>query len=519
MITRAFFNNKSFKIIDGYTLKFSNNEVSFNDIKIDFTGHGFEDIPFKYQEIKILKANTEDEIMDGEVVFTGFLDTIKLSDIKNADEDKEMTLTLLSPLKMSTVRTVSLIGTYSLKNAIERIVEPLINDGFTIKEINVPDGQITVNFLIETVENCMNDIGNKRNLFWHINELKEIYINSIDYLFGLPISKIINGKESGFIQLQPTIENIDYANVINFKNVRLIYSQENTEAEPDTGYPITTINKVVENGDIVEFENPIVLSKEYLEKVREEGTTANSSIAYNIGITLELTNGDYKSYFIGFNSNNTYVMDKNITIGDSRGEEGEIVLQKDSFFSNLITGFKWNYNSKAKIVEIHSDTALRYTIMRFMFSAEINKLKGIISDSGQIEKAIDYNEKWTTLDNLINDARSLIMQNSNVVNQVTIKYDINPKLKIGDILKINMPEFLVVGNFAIKEINYVYNKENDEEWTIIAKTSDLNSTYIDLFRPQQKEENQEAINTIILSELVEEQIKETHSAEEVVDEN
>lgn len=518
MITRAFFNNKSFKIIDGYTLKFSNNEVSFNDIKIDFTGHGFEDIPFKYQEIKILKANTEDEIMDGEVVFTGFLDTIKLSDIKNADEDKEMTLTLLSPLKMSTVRTVSLIGTYSLKNAIERIVEPLINDGFTIKEINVPDGQITVNFLIETVENCMNDIGNKRNLFWHINELKEIYINSIDYLFGLPISKIINGKESGFIQLQPTIENIDYANVINFKNVRLIYSQSNIEADPISGYPIGPVGKKIKKGDIIEFYNPIILSEEYLKKVEKEKVIDGELQIYNIYIQLELDDGSFKSYSIGFNDNREYVTVGKINTNDN-SDEKEIVLQKDSFFSNLITGFKWNVDSTAKITSLSSDTALRYTTMKFMYSTEINKLKGIISESGQIEKTIDYNEKWTTLDNLINDARSLIMQNSNVVNQVTIKYDINQKLKIGDILKINMPKFLVVGNFAIKEINYVYNKENDEEWTIIAKTSDLNSTYIDLFRPQQKEENQEVINAVILSEFVEENVNEKHIIEEVNDES
>ena len=31
--------------------------------------------------------------------------------------------------------------------------------------------------------------------------------------------------------------------------------------------------------------------------------------------------------------------------------------------------------------------------MRFMYSAEINKLKGIVSASGQIEKVIDYNDE------------------------------------------------------------------------------------------------------------------------------
>ena len=56
MITRVVYNNKAFKIIDEYSIKFSNNEVTFNDIKIDFTNRSIADIPYKYQEIKIMQA-------------------------------------------------------------------------------------------------------------------------------------------------------------------------------------------------------------------------------------------------------------------------------------------------------------------------------------------------------------------------------------------------------------------------------------------------------------------------------
>ena len=530
MVTRAVYNNKDFKIIDNYGFKSSNNEVTFNDITIDFTGCTLADIPYKYQEIKIMQAETKEDILNGTVLFTGYLDEIKLSEMKKQKEFREMTLTLLSPLKMATKRTVSLIGTYLVKEAIRRVLQPLVDDGFVIKEINITDEQITTNFLLETVENCMNNIGAKCNIFWYINEKKEIYINSIDYLFGLSVSKTINQgiKEEGLLKIQPTIENVDYANVINFKNVRLIYSQENNsiqdEYDPYQGYPIMIVEKSIKNGDIINFDNPIIVDETYLRDYQEDVDDTTYKI-FNLNLTIELANGDYKDYSIGISldKNNSdydkYVKEGSITFNDDNGSEGEIVLQRDNFFKNLITGFKWNYNSNATIKQVQSDTALRYTTMRFMYSAEINKLKGIISDSGQIEKTVDYSEKWTTLSQLISYARSLMIQNSNVVNQVKLEYDVNPNLKIGDIVEINSPNFYIQGKFAVKDITYTYDNEVKQSWKITVKNSDLISTYIDLFRPTEQEESEDIINTIILSEFVEETINETHSIEEVVDEN
>lgn len=279
MITRVVYNNKTFKTIDEYGFKSSNNEVTFNDITIDFTNRTIDDIPYKYQEIKIIRGDSEEGILEGSgtTLFTGYLDEIDLSDMKNKEEFREMTLTLLSPLKMATKRSVSLIGTYTVKTAIQRILQPLIDDGFTIKELNITDGQITTNFVLETVEYCMNTISFKRNIFWHINELKEIFVNSIDYLFGLPAVKTIDQevKEKGFLKIQPTIENIDYANVINFKNVRLIYSADSVSSIMQSNsykdvYPIMAIDKNIEDGDSVTFDNPIIIDEAQLRNRIEE---------------------------------------------------------------------------------------------------------------------------------------------------------------------------------------------------------------------------------------------------------
>lgn len=517
MITRIVYNNKVFKMINEYGYKFSSNEVVFNDITIDFTDCSIADIPYKYQEIQIRQAKTETDILTNyTILFVGYLDDINLSNMILEKEEREMTLTLLSPLKMATKRNLSLIGTYKLKTAIKKVIQPLIDDGFVLKEINVPDGQITTNFVLETVENCMNNIGFKRNIFWDINEKKEIYINSIDYLFGLQPEKVIDSSRgrTGLLKIQPKIENIDYANVINFKNVRLIYQSfcgETTEMMEE--YPFLVVNKAIKKGDIINFENPIIVDEQTLREHIKE-TAEQDSYYYSFYIDIKLNNGTYKHYDILISKEeDIFKMNGNITFSNDKGEEGEIVLQRDNFFSNLITGFKWNVDSNATVMMAQADNALRYTTMRFIYSAEIEKLKGVVSQSGQIEKTIDYNEKWTSLPQLIDYARSLMTQNSNTISQVVLQYDIDPNLKIGDIVEINEPNFYTQGKFAVKDIDYKYCNELNQTWTITLKSTDLISTYIDMFRPTEKEENHNKIDTVILSEFVEEQIKEIHRSE------
>lgn len=89
MFTKLIYNNKAFKILNGYQFKFSNNEVSFNDITIDFTRYSLLDIPFKYQEIQVRQAENEADIFSGKLLFTGFLEDVNLSDMKLENEERE----------------------------------------------------------------------------------------------------------------------------------------------------------------------------------------------------------------------------------------------------------------------------------------------------------------------------------------------------------------------------------------------------------------------------------------------
>lgn len=520
MIKRLVYNKKAFKMLDSFTIKQSNAEVTFNDITIDFTGYSLLDIPLKYQELKIIQAETEEEILNenGEVVFTGFLDDIDLSEMKiRKEEQRELTLTVLSPLAMSTKRYVSLIGTYSKEEAIRRVLQPLLDDGFKIVEFNIPTGQITTNFVIESVENCMNDMCFKTGAFWFIDENKNIYINSIDYLFGLGSKKTIAPDviTKGLSKIQPKIENIDYANVINFKNVRIYYStmsmcDELNNLIEEHDYPLLNLPKKLKKGDTVQFNNPIVVSEDTLRKLREEGEVDDADVA-----SLSIVIGGEEFYIrIETNEKSTdydkYVTSNNFSFSDDGGEEKTLVLQRDSFFSNLITGFKWNGADNSVVSRIYTGTALRYTTMRFMHSAEINNLKGVISDTGIVEKCIDYQEKWTTTTQLVDYARSLMSSNTKTINQVDLTFDETPNLKIGDIVEIHEPDFYIDGKFAVKEISYKYINDENEEWNIKLKNSDLNSTYIDLFRPAQKQENESKTDTVVLSEYVEETVYEKH---------
>lgn len=520
MIKRLVYNKKAFKILDGFTIKQSNAEVTFNDITIDFTGYSLLDIPFKYQELKIIQAETEEEILNenGEVVFTGFLDDIDLSEMKiRKEEQRELTLTVLSPLAMSTKRYVSLIGTYSKEEAIRRVLQPLLDDGFKIVEFNIPTGQITTNFVIESVENCMNDMCFKAGVFWFIDENKNIYINSIDYLFGLGSKKTIAPDviTKGLSKIQPKIENVDYANVINFKNVRIFYStmsmcDELNNLIEEHDYPLLNLPKKLKKGDTVQFNNPIVVSEDTLRKLREEGEVDDADVA-----SLSIIIGG-EEFYIRIETNeksadyDKYVTSNNFSFSNDGGEEKTLVLQRDSFFNNLITGFKWNGADNSVVSRIYTGTALRYTTMRFMHSAEINNLKGVISDTGIVEKCIDYQEKWTTTTQLVDYARSLMSSNTKTINQVDLTFNETPNLKIGDIVEIHEPDFYIDGKFAVKEISYKYINDENEEWNIKLKNSDLNSTYIDLFRPAQKQENESKTDTVVLSEYVEETVYEKH---------
>lgn len=505
----ALIRNKKYRMMDRFNFRFNNVEVTFSKITIDFTGGTFTDLPFKYEKVQIV----DEKDKRSEVIFTGFVDLVTLSEIKNFDDDVQLVITLLSPMKMATLRSVSVIGTNSKSDCVRRIIQPLIDDGFTIGEIDVEDGVITSNFIIETVENCMKKVALKLNLFYYIDEKCRIFIYSLSKLFNKRIAMTLNEKklkEEKLISLKPNVTDTNYGNVFNFKRVRLVYKEFDTDTS--TGmYPIMNINKKMKKGDIITFNNPVIIDKDWLDVMNDElGISKDEASSVNLSIGFKNQYGAFVgSIAIGY-IQGEYKMTGDVCFSDDDETNNIIVLQRDSFYNNLITGFKWNGDDNYYVQSIYSLTALRYVTMRFTYNNMVEDMKGIISDSGIVEQTIDYNEKWTTFKQLIEDGKSRLAQNKNEIEQVVLEYDHNPSLKLGDIVDIDLEKLFTIGKFAVKEITYDFYNQLDETWTITLKKSNLLDSFIDLFRPQEVQEETEVIEDTLVSEYMEENIYETH---------
>ena len=495
------YSNKKFKIVNSYTINTSSRQVTFTDINIDFTNRTLEDLPIKYQEAQIKK--------DDKVIYTGYVNSFTLPSMKQSDNEfRELEINLLSPMQMATNKVVTIIGTYKLEEVIRRALSPLLLDGFEIKELNVRDGQKTVNFLMQTTEFVMNSLSNTESLWWYIDENKQIYINSIDYQFGLlpKMTLTHNEKVDGLLSITPSVEAVNYANVINVKNARVYfsswyYSHYDDKLNNKPLFDARTLKK----GDTIDFKYPVDISEDTIRAVKENDISTGVLEYDNFYILL----GDYKEYYIAL-KDDKYIISNGI--GFSEEDKKIITLKRDDFFKNLITGFTYNGDTEVEILDLRSETALEYRTMKFINSQEIKLNKNKVTPSGVIEKTIDMNERWFFTDDLVSEVRNLMSNNSNQTNILTLEFDKNKNLNIGDIIRVNLPKFLTQGNYIITDI--VFTHSNVENWKIALRSSDVLENYIDLFREKEKQEIDDQIETVIISEYVEEKMNEIHEVVE-----
>ena len=286
----AKFNNKEYKLIDSIDINKSSREVTYSDLTLDFTNSTIDNLPYAQQEVQIYDK-------ENNLIFTGFVSDYKLPELKDINTStKRLSLSLFSPRQMATKRTVTIMRTAKMSDIITQTLAPLYQDNFILKEINIEDKVITVNLISRTVEEVLNYLSNKYSLYWNIDELKAITINSIDYMLNKESKKVIdinNYKEQipGLISITPSVENIDYANIINVKNARIFYSKFQTEG----------LNITLKNGDRLDFENPIDISLATAQRIEANLVEQGSSVAVtNLQI---MYNNTQSAYIIsGFNT-------------------------------------------------------------------------------------------------------------------------------------------------------------------------------------------------------------------------
>lgn len=514
-----------YKVIDEYSISESSREVKFSNLKIDFTDKTIADLPLKYQEVQLVDVDNNYNI--NEIIYTGYVNNFILPNMKNGHEYRELEIDLLSPLAMATIRTVDAVGTYNLQPLIREIIQPLIDDGFVLKEFNIGNNQITVNYLMETVESALNKLSNKHNFWWFIDKNKNIYINSISYLLAKkPVFEYNNENEiNGLTDLIPSIDATDYCNTVDFINVRLYvqsYYQKYYDIDPYTEediekyeyfYPLMN-KKTLENGDEIEFNipidtNPVNVVKAYNEKGK--GAFVGKEV-------LSITKVENKYNHINVlriyvNDNNELVIPNNVSIEDSYSDSKEWVLVRDVFFKNLIVGLKYNGTS-INVGEVSSTSALTWAKVRFYDNIEINKNKGIINNTGIVEKQINMDEQWKTYSELTTIANSYIKNNETKVETVVLNIDEKNNFEIGDTIKIDKQEFLINDTFIItdKKARF-YN--NEEEWSFTLKNTNILESYIDLFRATESEESANKEINLITADYFEEGFQESYEVNEL----
>ena len=488
--------SNSYRMLNGYSIKKSSRNVTFSNIVIDFTGYSLKDIPLKYQEVEIV--NNEDV-----TIFFGYVDACTPSSMKksNLNEFRELELTLLSPDQLATRRTVTVNGNFDLKTVIQKVFSILELDNFTIKTINILNKNVTVSYIFKTIEECMNDISSRYNIWWYVDENKNIYVYSLELLYNQESKLIVNHnnlkeKIKGLLDIVPTVESVDYANVINAKNIRMFEEANNEQNQ------IFEVNKNVKNGDTIEFNYGIDISRDTGKRIISDSGYFNSIVYLFV---LETTRGDFNIYFDNLSN---YYINENISF-DGDATEKTVVLTRDSFFKNLVTGLKWN-GEDATITSIRSQSALVYSTAKFINSKEIERNKGIISASGIVEKTIDLNEAWFTETELMDYIRNLLVYNENKVTNVKLKYDTENGIGIGDKLELDLPYFYTQDVYICTDITVQY-ANNITTYEVELRSANLLSNYVDVFRDSNKIENDEQINKEYLAEYTDvDKILEIH---------
>ena len=497
------YNGIQLRIINGYEINKSSQTVSFSNVKVDFTNHVASDLPEKYQEVKV--------IIDGKVKFIGYVNGYTFNELRVVDKFVELELELLSPIALCTLRTVMLIGEYQLTDLIQKAFEPLIDDGFEIQELNITNKKVNVNYLWETIEYVMNTLGMKYNIWWYIDENKKIYVKDINTVFDVnPIIFDENHDINGLISIRPTMNSYDYANVVNFKNVRL-FQLSRWYGVGDSNNTNPLINSQIsnmKNGDELDFNFPVDISE---KNILRSGTVSQpgQGLSYSgINITGTYTDNSQFNVHISYNLlTGEMEQSNNFDFDGATDTTKEFLFKRDDFFANLITGFKYNGSKTIKeLIFVSSDTALIWNINKFYNDQGILDKKGIISKTGIVEITVDMNEQWKTPAELMDIGASYIKNNGLVYdNTLELKLDKNV-FKIGDVLQID--KIIFKGTYVITETKERFNKKSN--YIVIAKNSKITNNYLDLFRKQETQENDDKVYQTFVTHYQSDGIKEVH---------
>lgn len=435
--------------------------------------------------------------------------------MRETDIETDLNITLLSPMTLTTLRTATAIGTYKLKDLIQNILLPLIEDGFTISELEITNREITVNYLVETIEYCMNNLSNKFNFWWFIDEHKVIRIKDISNMFKGNSKHIYDDTHriAGLQYIKPSISSDNYANVINFKNVRIYETSRltfNGNSVIESHNPLINeqITMIKKDGQI-NFNFPVDINKDNIKKSAISNGVLNGGEC-GLSVSGIYSDNSNFNFYIGYNySTGNYEISNNIGYDGDTNTQKEFLLIRDSFFSNLITGFKFNNENKSikSITEITSDSVLIWNVNRMYNDKAIAEKKNIISKTGIVECTVDMNESWKTIQELQDIGVSYMDKNGlKFDGSIEILTDRNV-FDIGETFYID--KMLFKGIYIITQIQHTHSN-NDDDYIVICKNANLLNNFIDIFRNENGQENSDKTFQVYVTHYNQDEITESH---------
>ena len=483
MIAR--FNGNDFKIEKEVSFRKSSRETRFDDIRIDFTGFTLDDRPIKWQEVQLIE--------EGVVKYYGYVENVSVDRFDTPFQRTFLDIGLMSPRSFLSVKTTSASGvSVPLNTAVENILQPLINEGFTIEQNELTNVEINYTFTFKKIEKILNELGKDNNFYWFVDEQKKIYLKSLSFLEQQEANTFDEFKFS----LKPSISAVDYCNVVNIKN-QLVF---NTKDQ--------FINTTLRKGENYTFEFPISISERTGRRLAVEEQGVDRSY-----FLLRIFVGGGTQH-IRYTIDGGLETDAPIGIDGVDGQDFPFLLVPDAFNKTLITGIKIGDDAPVNsynIEKIFSESCLVRTSSIYANASEINAQKDKSSPSGRIERTIDLKDQFITKRDSLELAKTELLKQSSGTDEIEVFF----RIPVADATQLtdkflpltkvsaNFPEYLTKGEFIITDTDYIQTNEI-VEFSFVAKNVNLVENFIDLYR-EREEDNEEEIFDNIYSILIDDE--------------
>jgi len=486
------FNSIDYPLLVNPKIKIKSNDISISDATIDFTGGVIADLPFKFQEVKIVDNPGVSETVE----LVGYVEKHILPKFETGKETLKLTLKLMPPRILASKRTITkIIKGETLNDAVEEIVQLLINDGFTIAENDLTTNEtITKQFINTTIEKTLNTLAKDYNFVWYVDELKNIYFKDAVNIFNQPPLIEWNGGGTPFVSsLKPQIRSNDYANIINIKNSRTLIEG-------------TSYFGLHFGDEKVTLTNPIWLSD---TAFRKRNATATS-----FGNIIVIFDGLGNSYAVDY-LNGNFIFPNEISLQGSSTVNTLFELGYDSNDESLITSVKLRLpalpgNARYSIT-VHSYLTIKPLVYRFFDVNEIEKTALLANTTGIIEKTIDINNIRISENELFQIAKGNILQANNEVSIVNVELEdltsntsfmaFVSNLKLFSRILIDLPNILINGDFVVTSIETI-EQINKIKIKLVLENKNFNETYLDIYRKTEIQEDERQVDTNLISILV-----------------